>query len=154
MLSVLSEILQKYADEKIELCSPEIQWDELGGRREDTIVIHNSLGSHQNIYIFRSEKFNTLVFGNWSRHFSVEDSGTRQLLEMLDLIINHQACVYTVYSRTAIYSALCWQDLVCFSSDSRSRLNHILENEQFLRDAADSAVKTMTLTWDSPHQDL
>ncbi|MCF0258914.1 MAG: hypothetical protein HUJ54_03545, partial [Erysipelotrichaceae bacterium] len=90
------------------------------------------------------------VFGNWSRHFPTTDSGSSELLNLLDLIINHQACVYTVYSRTAIYSALCWQDMVWFSSDSRMRLNTILENEEFLREAADSAVKTVTMTWDYP----
>ena len=153
MMCVLNEILQKYADEKIELCSPEKEWDELNGRRDKTIIIHNSLGSRQNIYIFRNEKFNTLIFGNWSHHFAADESGAHELLKMLDLIINRQACVYTVYSRTAIYSALCWEDLMCFSSDSRMRLNDILENEQFLRDAADSAVKTVTMTWDHPHSD-
>ena len=148
MTTIQEAVLKEYASETIELYPPMNENDEVCGKRDNTIIIRNTFGTDRDIHIFQSEKNLTLVFGNWSRHFKADECGRRELLHLLHLIIEKEACVYTVFSAYAVYSVLCWRDQMYLSSDARIGLDAILENHQFLSDAANHNVKTETLTWE------
>lgn len=150
MLALAKTLLDRFCADEAELITNENSGYENFGQDECLLVFESPLKEQTRLYCYLMNHRATLIFGDWSCHFDYNEHSVAELMEDMDLILNHEAYVLTVSSRAFILSILCHGNKMLLSSDAHLKMVQLFQNTDFLHDATTGRVSFDLLYWDQP----
>lgn len=154
MNSMIDWILDVYKAEDIEILERSTEEYSYLKDGESIVVFKNPFNEDCNLYVFFLQKRYTLIFGNWSCHFNRNVMDEKSLFYALELILNKQAHVLSIYNDNFIVCALCYKNRLFFSTNASERLTAMMKNREFLQSAANGEITISRLYWEQPAEFL
>lgn len=101
----------------------------------------------KNLYIYLLHNRITIIFGDWSTQFLQSENGLPRAIRCVQSIVNGDSCLYTATSSHGSICALMDTESVRFSNDDPYGLIRLLQNQEFLEDAARGEVQERLDFW-------